>query len=279
MTSLFVKSHSVCNTIRVEQHYQPANGTSECCLPNYLLSIHLGEPIQLQRTIEGRRSSDRLTEGDIMITPPYLYRKLSWDTDAEFLLLRLEPKLFTDTASEVFDTDSMQIVPQLKIHDPLVQQIGLAFKRELEIDGLSNRLYADSFASALAVHLLHRYSTGKSNIQVYARGLSSQKLQQAIDYIQAYLAENISLEAIATELGMSRYYFCRLFKQSTGISPYQYLIECRIERAKELLAQGNQSIADVALQAGFNSQSHFNKHFKRLVGVTPKQVSQSARWR
>jgi AraC family transcriptional regulator len=260
--------------LRVEHHHQPANGTSECCLSNYLLSIHLGQPIQLKRTVDGRRSSDYLTEGDIMISPPYLHRKLSWDVDAEFLLLRLEPKLFTSAVSETLDTAPIQITPQLKIRDPLIQQIGLALKTELEIDGLSNRLYAESIASALAVHLLHRYSTHKPVVRTYSGGLSSLKLQQAIDYIQTHLAEDISLETIATEVGMSRYYFCRLFKQSTGISPYQYLLECRIERAKVLLLQGQQSIIDIAIQAGFTNQSQFGKHFKRFTGVTPKQFWQ-----
>ncbi|WP_197036094.1 hypothetical protein [Fischerella sp. PCC 9605] len=111
----------VSDILRVEHHHQPANGTSECCLPNYLLSIHLGQPIQLKRTVDGRRSSDYLTEGDIMISPPYLHRKLSWDVDADFLLLRLEPRLFTSAVSEAFDTDSIQITPQLKIRDPLIQ--------------------------------------------------------------------------------------------------------------------------------------------------------------
>lgn len=78
----------ISDIIKVEHHYQPANGASECCLPSYLLSIHLGKPITLQRKIDGRRSSDYLVEGDIMISPPYLRRKLSWDTNAEFRLLR-----------------------------------------------------------------------------------------------------------------------------------------------------------------------------------------------
>jgi AraC family transcriptional regulator len=206
-----------------------------------------------------------------MITPPYLHRQLFWDTDAEFLLLRLEPKLFTCAVYESVDTDYAQIAPQLKICDPLIQQIGLALKAELEIDGLSDRLYAESMANALAVHLLRHYSTRRREIRSYSGRLPSYKLQQAIDYIQAHLAEDVSLEAIATELGMSQYYFARLFKHSTGYSPYQYVIKRRIERAQELLIQKQQSIANVALQVGFASQSQFGRHFKRLTGFTPKQ--------
>ncbi|BAZ69664.1 putative transcriptional regulator [Fischerella sp. NIES-4106] len=206
-----------------------------------------------------------------MISPPYLHRQLSWDRDAEFLLLRLEPKLFVYAVHEWIDEDHVQILPQLKIRDPLIQQIGLTLKTELEIDGLSDRLYAESMVNALAVHLLRRYSTRQQKIPSDCGGLPNYKLQAAIEYIQAHLAENISLEAIATEIGMSQYYFARMFKQSTGYSPYQYLIKCRIKHAQKLLMQNQQSIANIALQVGFANQSQFGRHFKRLTGVTPKQ--------
>lgn len=265
---------TVSDLLRVEHHHQPANRESECCLPNYLLSIHLGQPIQLERTVDGRRSRDYLARGDIMITPPYLHRKLFWDTDAEFLLLHLEPKLFTYAGYESVDADHTQIVPQLKICDPLIQQIGLVLKAELEIDGLSDRLYAESMANALAVHLLRRYSTRRREVRAYSGCLPNYKLQQAIDYIQAHLAEDVTLKTISTELGMSQYHFARLFKQSTGYSPYQYVIKRRIERAQELMMQEQQSIATIALQVGFASQSQFGRHFKRITGVTPKQFLQ-----
>ncbi len=264
----------VSDILRVEHHYQPANREAECCLPSYLLSIHLGQPIQLERIIEGRRSSDSLAKGDIMITPPYLHRKLFWNTNAEFLLLRLEPKLFASAVYQSVDANHTQIVPQLKICDPLIQQIGLALKAELEIDGLSDRLYAESMANALAVHLFRHYSNRRQEIQACSGRLASHKLQQAIDYIQTHLAEDVSLKAIATELDMSQYHFARLFKQSTGYSPYQYVIKHRIERAQELMMQEQQSMASIALKVGFASQSQFGRHFKRITGVTPKQFLQ-----
>ncbi|MEN8447360.1 MAG: helix-turn-helix domain-containing protein [Cyanobacteria bacterium J06555_13] len=97
------------------------------------------------------------------------------------------------------------------------------------------------------------------------------KLQQAIGYIQAHLEENITLDAIATELDMSQFHFCRWFKQSTGTSPYQFVIQQRVERAKALLRRRELSPAEVALECGFNSQSHLIHHFKKQIGMTPKQ--------
>jgi AraC family transcriptional regulator len=129
-----------------------------------------------------------------------------------------------------------------------------------------------SAATFLAVHLLQNYTTRKSSIREYEGGLPQQKLKQAIDYIQEHLAQQIFLNELANDLGISRYYFCRLFKQSTGLSPHQYVIQQRVERAKQLLVQGKMSIANIAQACGFTHQSHLNRHFKRLTGVTPKTL-------
>jgi AraC-like DNA-binding protein len=109
----------------------------------------------------------------------------------------------------------------------------------------------------------------------HTKGLSSRQLRLTICYIQAHLDEEICLDAIASELGFSRYYFCRLFKQSTGFSPYQYVIRCRIELAKQLLKKGDESIAEIALACGFSHQSHLHRHFKRLTGFTPQKFIKS----
>ena len=126
-------------------------------------------------------------------------------------------------------------------------------------------------ATALSAHLLRHYATRKHTLQEYEDGLSKYRLQQAIDYINEHLGENLSLAAIAAELDMSQYYFCRLFKQSTGMTPHQYLIQQRVERAKQLLKQPEQTVTSIAIECGFANQSHFAKQFRQHTGVTPKQ--------
>jgi AraC family transcriptional regulator len=89
------------------------------------------------------------------------------------------------------------------------------------------------------------------------------------------LDRNISLAELARIVQFSPYHFAHLFKQSTNTSPHQYVIRCRIERAKQLMGMGNLSIAAIAQTVGFASQGHFTYHFKRLVGVTPKAYQRS----
>jgi AraC family transcriptional regulator len=105
-----------------------------------------------------------------------------------------------------------------------------------------------------------------------AVGLSQRKLNLAITYINDRLSQNLSLAEMADQLNMSQYHFCRLFKQSTGSSPYQYLLQQRVEWAKQLLIEGKMSIVDVAIAVGFSDQSQLSYHVKRRLGITPRQL-------
>lgn len=107
------------------------------------------------------------------------------------------------------------------------------------------------------------------------RELPPDIIQQALAYIQEHLSDEISLEAIASHLGISPYYFSHLFKQSMGIAPYQYVLQQRVEYARQLLEQSQLSIAEIALECGFASQPHLTNHFRNLVGMSPKAYRES----
>lgn len=95
---------------------------------------------------------------------------------------------------------------------------------------------------------------------------------KVIEYINEHLQYNLRLAEIAAIAKFCEFYFCRLFKQSMNMSVHQYVIQQRVERAKQLLLQGQMPIIDVAYKSGFANQSYLNLHFKRLTGVTPKTV-------
>ncbi len=183
--------------------------------------------------------------------------------------------VFAQTIYEVVDPDKIELLPQFATPDPFVHQIGIALKSALTKNGSTSRLYAETLMNALIIHLLENYSTTRKNcFEPIAGTLPQYKLQQTIDYIHAYLDSDLSLNKIAASVQMSPHYFSRLFKETTGFTPHQYVIRCRIERAKHFLKQGKLSIAEVAKEVGFVDQSHLNRYFKRKLGITPKQFSQ-----
>lgn len=258
------------NGILLEHHYQSAQETPEEDLPQHVICIFLGHPVRVEREINGQLVSDRLIYGDISVIPPHQPYRAIWKDGGEFLLMYLEPQIFARAAYESITSEGIEIVRRFSIRDPLIQQIGLALKKELETNGLGSRLYAESMANALAVHLLQHYSIRTQAIRDYTGRLSRYKVQQAIAIINDDLDRDLSLDAIAAVVEMSPYYFSRLFKQSTGLSPHQYVLHCRIEQAKQLLAKQELSILEICQQVGFQSQSHFSNVFRKHTGITPK---------
>ncbi len=257
------------DNISLEHHRQSAQEIPEVNLTSYLINIYIGEPVEVERWMNGRLVTDYRVKGDILIAPPGFCPKIRRIQESEFLLLRLEPTFVARAVQELVEPEKLKITRQFKIRDPLIQQIGLNLKRELETYGASSRLYAESAVNLLSIHLLRQYSDSSSTPGNYQDGISPQKLRLAIEFIQEHLASELSLVQIAQEINMSQYYFSRLFKQSMGVSVYQYIMQCRIERAIQLLQQKELTIADISRLVGFADQSHFTRQFKRLVGSTP----------
>lgn len=247
--------------------------------PEFSTALHtIGLPIPHQIVtnefiVEGRlqRQQYHLNHQNISIFPANRLYKIYLDKSLEFIHLYLEPEFVSHVAHETIDPERVEILFEPKKEDLLIYQMCLALKADLDADGSGNGFYADAIATTLSAHLLRHYSTNQYQFREYEDGLSKYKLRTVFDYINEHLCEKITLTELARELDMSHFYFSRLFKISTGITPHQYLIQQRIERAKQLLRQPDKTIADVAMDCGFANPSHFAKHFRKYTGVTPKQ--------
>jgi AraC family transcriptional regulator len=128
-------------------------------------------------------------------------------------------------------------------------------------------LYTDALSLTLATYVYARY--GASEAPQAEPGQATLPIEPLVTFIEEHLGENIGLFDLAALIGYSPDHFARLFKQTFGKTPYQYVLQQRIERAKSLLRDRSRSIADVALQCGFASQAHFQTAFKARTGVTP----------
>lgn len=225
--------------------------------------------------MDGQRKAVDSIAGDLAIYPAHLSQQFRWDKETEFFNLFIEPSFLTQAGYDVFGSDHLELIPHLAtLCDLLVQQICFALKTSLEIDGRNSSLYADAIAHALVVHLLARYSTHSRQSKPISGSFSQAQWKQIIDFIDVNLDRNIRLTELAEIAQFSPYHFAHVFKKSTQTSPHQYVIRCRIERAKQLISISNLSLATIAQMVGFASQGHFTYHFKRLVGVTPKVYSQ-----
>ena len=233
------------------------------------------EPALAERSIDGRFKVEQVHPGDIVVLPAGVGQRSRWNAAGEFMNLVFETAALGRSLDEAADDTTFELMPHFATQDLLVLQLGLSLRRVLQSGG--DRLYAESLTTTLAVHLLQTYATRRPQLKTYSDGLARPQLQRVVDYIHSHLDADLSLETLSTLAGMSAHYFAQLFKQSTGAAPHQYVIRCRVEQAKTLLAQPDLSIADIAYRVGFAHQSHLNRHFKRLVGTTPGQWRQSTR--
>jgi AraC-like DNA-binding protein len=108
-------------------------------------------------------------------------------------------------------------------------------------------------------------------------GLSAGAMRRIREYMDVHLAESIDLSMLAGVAGLSVHHFARQFKQSIGVTPHHYLTQKRVERAQEMLAQTDLSLSEIAYAAGFSDQSHLARHFRHMLGTTPREFRWSQR--
>ncbi len=254
----------------VIRHRLPAFEVPERSLTRHRIQIQLGRPIKLEASQEGRLLKGRFLNGDLIYTPSEVQYGARWEEERELLIILLEPSFVAAAAQVLNVEDRIDTVPQFRFRDPLIEGIGRALCAELESDSSPGRLYAESLANVLAVHLLRRYSASGQPIRDAVGELPKRKLRYAIEFINDNLGRNISLAEIAANVEMSPFHFARLFKHSMGLAPHQYVLEQRIDRAKTLLSETALTLAEIAYRLGFASQSHFTAVFRRLTSTTPE---------
>ena len=194
-----------------------------------------------------------------------------WHEAGEFSLLGVSPQFFEQVTHESIRVKQVELLPHIGAKDPLVEQMGLALKADVEAKYPTGRMFGESLVTGLVIHLLKQYSVWQPRSSSDNTGrLSEHQLQTVFKYMQDHLEQDIALSDMASVLNLSQYHFCHLFKQSTGLAPHQYLTQCRIDRAKQLLQSTQLTITEIAFAVGLNNHSSFTRLFRRYAGTTPK---------
>lgn len=264
--------------LTVEHQVQPS-GECEASsgLTHHVLAFELGNvPRQVSR-IGGREYDGPLLQGEILLIPAEVSLFGACETSDEILAFIIAPIFLQQVALETNCRypNRVELLSVLKTRDPQIECIALSVQREIQQAIWGSKLYLESLANVLAIHLLRNYTSHPPKLREYNGRLAQSKLRRVLEYINIHLEQDIQLTDLADAADMSQCYFASLFKQSMGITPWQYVLQQRIERSKVLLRQGNNSIVEIAFQCGFNSQSHFTQQFRKLTGSTPKMYRNS----
>lgn len=158
---------------------------------------------------------------------------------------------------------------QLGIDDVGLRQLVTLLATEVDDGGASGKLYADSLAHALGSRLIY---LGRAEQQPELPKLSAlprHLLQRVIERMRVSFKANLNLTALAAETGYSRAHFLRMFRTATGQTPHRFLLDLRLESARQLIREQSSRLIEIAADCGFSSHAYFTKAFKRRFGVTP----------
>ena len=261
----------------VSHHFEPDNQIEVAATNHHWLCYLLSDCNFHQITrIGDDEYTGKMKRGDIWLKPSSHNGFWSWENSDECLVFAIAPDFLRQIAIEndFPNADNVEILPVLNKHDSQLQNLAMLFQQEIANTQSGDRMYIESLSNMLAVHLLRHYCTFPAQVSEYVGGLPSYKLKQVTDYINTYLADDISLGELASQVKLSQSHFSHLFRQSTGKSPYKFLIQQRVHRARELLLDRDMAIADIAIGVGFYDQSHLSRHMKKLLGVSPRQLRQ-----
>jgi AraC family transcriptional regulator len=138
----------------------------------------------------------------------------------------------------------------------------------------ASQLFVSGIAQAIAIHLARNYAETVDESRRAGPSLPAYKLKRVTELMAEHVAEDLNLDQLAAQVGLSKFHFDRLFKRATGLSPSRYQIDLRMNEARRLLRETKKSILDVALEVGYTNPSHFAKLFRRENGITPSEYRQ-----
>ncbi|MEK6280840.1 MAG: AraC family transcriptional regulator [Acidobacteriota bacterium] len=268
-----LKRDAVWDGIKLTHYGFQAGELPEHKHKDHLVTIALGEGCGGEiRTASGLRVRGQ-TRGSVAVIPSGQSFSATLEGPSEHLAIYLDPSLVLRAAaseSRSATPAALEVVERCMPSDPVISSIGLALLAELDSEGLSGRLYAESLANVLAVHLLRHYTAAGGSLHRFTGGLAGQKLKRVMAFIAEDYESDLSLDDLARVAGMSTFHFAREFKRTTGTTPHQYLIKVRVDRAKAMLTGSEMPLVEVSSRSGFSHQSHFTRLFRKLTGTTPQ---------
>ncbi len=252
---------------------EPASMPEEVFAEHHVL-LNLQEvPHRVQNMRDGEMRDFTYHKDEIIVTPAGMRSGWRWFAKSDVIVVTLDPakvERFAQTElGMLLDTQQFRDLPQFS--DPDLCAAGVMLVEALEGDDVSSGVMFEAMSRVLLVKLLQRYGERRrEDVELSAR-FTSKHYHSVLALIRARLDQTITVDEMAREAGMSPSHFARVFKETLGSTPMQYVLAYRIEQAMKMMEDRARPLGDIALACGFADQAHFSRSFKQITGQTPRQ--------
>ncbi len=246
-------------------------------MKHYMIVRYFEGQTPMDRRVESRWKRTTCVPGHISLLSRARPSHWHWTQDIDVSHVYLSNDLMSRVAQDVLGRPISEVCLHdvLNAEDPVITTISDAIVGETKSSSIGGQIYAEALGIQLSVHLLRNYANIKYRESTNQARLSKRQHGKLIEFMKENLQHQVSIENLAEVTGVGVWTFCRRFKETYGTTPSAYLMEKRIERAKEMLRKSELPIKAVAAECGFSDQSHMTRVFRRKLGLTPGQIRQS----
>ena len=250
---------------------EPASMPTDRYEQHHIILNLRDEPHRLENWRDGEHRDFIYHQNEIIVTPAGVESGWQWHVKTKCIIITLDPAKFDKFAQTelgiLLSTEQLKDLPQFLDED--ITQSGIQLRDSLEC-ALGSQVMFESYARIFLTKLILKYGLQKDEYD-FSKSFTARDYKQVLDHIAVNYGKNILLEDMAAEASLSPSHFSRLFQQTIGQSPYQFLMAYRIEQAKNMLDNPRKLMVNIALSCGFSDQAHFSRVFKKIEGLTPKQ--------
>jgi len=247
-----------------------------------LIVLNWGAPVMLHRRVPKGERSGLIPSGGLVMTPGGMDFGIRVASTVHTVHLYLRQALVGEVAGDIVigDPASLEILPRFGDSDPLIERLMFGVGDAISDEDSAATPYVDYLGRAIAARLIRLHSSVSITRQrrQITEAMTDMRLDRALEFIEASLAQSVDLPAMAEAAGLSASHFVRQFRATLGVAPHQYLVQRRVDSAKRRLETTNASLAQIAFDCGFANQEHLTRVFKRHCGVTPAVYRRDRRW-
>ena len=234
---------------------------------------HFDRPMKLERHLDGRNRQESSVKGDVAFLPADAPTRLRLGKDDPNQILSYSYLVFeADYLAELALSNGigrpLDFRPAFATPDPVLHEISAALTSAPGIKDPAANLLVESLFNAAAARILCNYAEVRYLLSGPPR-LTDYQVRTAIDYIQDHVRDSLDLVSISRVAGLSEFHFARLFKAATGVTPFRFVTQVRMARAKELLRKTRLPISEIAERVGYQKPRHFSHRFRAALGCGP----------